>query len=169
MANPAQKQSGGIGGRNMTTAGQQALDLGPAFDAPATTSQPGFTVRVPVPPSANALFVTFRDRGGIRRARTSEYKAWATAAGFMVKAQRPHRVLGKINVRILVPRNARRDLSNHVKAVEDLLVGLQLIDDDRHVQSLDVQWHDDGECLVEVRPASPIRAVEARPAGPAPP
>lgn len=132
---------------------RETLDLGPAFDAMATASQPGFTVRVPVPPSANALFVTFRDRGGLRRARTSEYKAWATAAGFMIKTQRPSRIGGKVNVRILVPRNARRDLSNHVKAVEDLLVGMQLIDDDRHVQSLDVQWHDQGECLVVVTPA----------------
>lgn len=140
---------------------RKTLDLGAAFDAMATATEPGFTVRVPVPPSANALFVTFRDRGGIRRARTREYKAWANAAGFMVKAQRPNRIAGKVDVRILIPRNNRRDLSNHVKAVEDLLVGMQLIDDDRHVQSLDVQWHDQGECLVVVTPAMP-------PAGTAP-
>lgn len=130
---------------------------------PEPEPAPGFTLRVPVPPSANALFVTFRDRGGIRRARTKEYKAWATAAGFMVNAQRPNRVAGKVNVRILVPRNNRRDLSNHVKAVEDLLVGLQLIDDDRHVQRLDVEWHDLTDCIVEVSPADGCPSTEMAP------
>lgn len=134
---------------------RETLDLGAAFDAMATATEPGFTVRVPVPPSANVLFVTFRDRGGIRRARTREYQAWANAAGFMVKVQRPNRVAGKVDVRILVPVNNRRDLSNHIKALEDLLVGMALIDDDRHVRSLDVKWHDQEDCLVEVTPAGP--------------
>ena len=101
-----------------------------------------FTVRLPVPPSTNALFVTFRDRGGIRRAKTKEYLSWITAAGFMLNTQRPKPIKGRIEVEIMVKRNNRRDLDNFLKAILDLLVGHSLIEDDRKIESLHIWWHE---------------------------
>jgi Holliday junction resolvase RusA-like endonuclease len=112
-----------------------------------------FTVRIPVPPSTNALFVTFRDRGGIRRAKTKEYLSWIKAAGLMLNVQRPVPVRGKVKLAITVARNNRRDLSNHIKAIEDLLVGMSLIDDDRHVEEILMMWDDISDALVTVKPA----------------
>jgi Holliday junction resolvase RusA-like endonuclease len=100
-----------------------------------------FTVRLPVPPSTNALFVTFKQRGGIERAKTKEYKAWIEAAGWALNVQRPQPIKGRVTVRIAVPKNNRRDLDNHLKAVLDLLVGHSLIEDDRKIDNLQIWWH----------------------------
>ena len=101
-----------------------------------------FTIRLPVPPSTNALFVTFNNRHGIERAKTKEYKAWIEAAGWALNAQRPQPIKGRIYIKISVPRNNRRDLDNHLKAILDLLVGHSLIEDDRKVDDLRICWHD---------------------------
>lgn len=101
-----------------------------------------FTVRLPVPPSTNALFVAFKQRGGIERAKTKEYKAWITAAGLMLNVQRPKPIKGRVQLWIHVPRNNRRDLDNHLKALLDLLVGHSLIEDDRKVETLYIAWDD---------------------------
>ena len=100
-----------------------------------------FTVRLPVPPSTNALFVTFNNRHGIERAKTKEYKAWITAAGWALNVQRPKPMKGHVRLDISVPLNRRRDLDNHLKAILDLLVGHSLIEDDRKVDDLRIQWH----------------------------
>ncbi len=112
-----------------------------------------FRVRLPVPPSTNSLFVSFRDRGTIRRAKTKEYKAWITAAGFMLNTQRPKPIKGRVNVWIGIPRNNRRDLDNHLKAIFDLLVGHSLIEDDRKIERIAAIWHDEKDAVVEVTKA----------------
>lgn len=108
-----------------------------------------FTVRLPVPPSTNSLFVTFKQRGGIERAKTKEYKAWITAAGWALNVQRPQPVKGRVIVNIHVPRNNRRDLDNHLKALLDLLVGHSLIEDDRKIEHLAISWWDDKEAMLD--------------------
>lgn len=102
-----------------------------------------FTVRLPVPPSANELFVTFPDRGGMRRGKTKIYKAWLTAAGWCLNAARCQPIKGPVMLELLCPENGRRDLSNHLKATEDLLVGMSLIEDDRCkiVRRIILDWH----------------------------
>ena len=114
-----------------------------------------FTVWLPVPPSTNALFVTFKARGGIERAKTKEYKAWITAAGLMLNVQRPIPIKGRVEVEVMVKRNNRRDLDNHLKALMDLLVGHSLIEDDRRIEKLTICWHDmpGDDAMVCVAPA----------------
>lgn len=128
-----------------------------------------WTVKLPVPPSTNALFVSFIDRSGTKaRAKTKEYKAWITAAGFMLNTQRPAPIKGPVAVAISVPRNRRRDLDNHLKASLDLLVGHSLIEDDRIIETLTIGWHDLGHkdmlvnCLQLDYPSDPLAVRKAR-------
>lgn len=109
-----------------------------------------FTVTVPTPPSTNALFVTYRERGGVARAKTKEYKAWIKTAGQLLNIQRPVPVKGRVAVTIFAERNNRRDLDNHLKGLLDLIVGHALIEDDRKVERIVAAWHDAPDCIVTV-------------------
>lgn len=75
-------------------------------------------------------------------------------AGYQLNLQRPTRLTGKVGIEIACPRNGRRDLANHEKAVCDLLVKHKIIPDDRHIERLTLRWHDDadnkGHCLIEI-------------------
>lgn len=117
-----------------------------------------FTVKLPVPPSTNALFVTFNNGRGIERAKTKLYKAWIEAAAWELNTQRPQPIKGRVDLEIWVPRNNRRDLDNHLKALLDLLVGHSLIEDDRKVEALSIQWHEweeyEGRAVIYGRPAT---------------
>lgn len=112
-----------------------------------------FTIRLPVPPSTNALFTTFHNGRGIERAKTKAYKAWITAAGWAINTQRPKPIKGRVNVWVGIPRNNRRDLDNHLKAIFDLLVGMSLIEDDRKIERIAAVWHNEPEAHVEVTAA----------------
>jgi Holliday junction resolvase RusA-like endonuclease len=88
-----------------------------------------FLISMPIPPSVNNLFANGKKGRG--RFKTSQYKAWITEAGLQVKSQHPLPVHGKYKLFLTLPK-IRGDCSNRVKAAEDLLVSLGLIDDDRH-------------------------------------
>ena len=111
-------------------------------------------IRLPVPPSTNALY---RNAPGRGRVKTAAYKAWIEAAGWALKTQHCRIVIGRAEVEIAFPRNNRRDLDNGAKAALDLLVAHRLLQDDRYVERLTLRWHDDAEnkgyCFVELMPA----------------
>jgi Holliday junction resolvase RusA-like endonuclease len=109
-----------------------------------------FFINLPVPPSTNNLFINVASRG---RVKSKEYKAWITEAGLMLNVQRPKPIRGKVAIDIKVPVNNRRDLSNHLKAIEDLLVGMSLIDDDRHIVDIHMAWHNSPDAIVSVSEA----------------
>jgi Holliday junction resolvase RusA-like endonuclease len=88
----------------------------------------GFLISLPTPPSTNNLYSN-RKAGG--RHKTRAYRQWCNDAGWEVKSQHPAPVHGKYKFFLTVPK-IRGDVSNRVKAAEDLLVSLGLIDDDRH-------------------------------------
>lgn len=96
---------------------------------------------LPFPPSTNNLFVNVR-RGG--RVRSEAYKAWTDIAEWEMARQGRRRILGPVAVSIALvrPDKRRRDASNTIKAVEDLLVSMGVIeaDDDRIVQKVSAQW-----------------------------
>lgn len=89
---------------------------------------------LPLPPSSN---VAYRNVPGIGRVKTSEHKEWKRAAGIIAKLQHrqqgspripdktPYKMLLKVNV------SRRGDIMNREKLVTDLLVGLDIIPDDR--------------------------------------
>lgn len=107
-------------------------------------------LRFDAPPSANNLF---RNAIGKGRVKTSAYAAWRMGAGNAIMAQRPGRVPGRYGIAIQIKRaSLRSDLSNRCKAVEDILVTMGIVDDDRHCQHLEMSWTDDPEISgVEVR------------------
>ena len=106
--------------------------------------------RLPVPPSTNNLYVNI-ERG---RTRSKSYNSWLNAAGWELKIQKVPTFPRKVAIRLSCPRNKKRDLSNHLKSVEDLLVKHRVISDDKHVEHIEMDWHegeaDSGFVFVEV-------------------
>lgn len=96
-------------------------------------------IRLPYPPSANALSKNIK-RGG--RARTPEYDAWIAEAGWALTSQHPKSILGSVKIFIVAvrPDNRRRDVANLEKPIVDLLVRHGIIEDDSHVESLTLEW-----------------------------
>lgn len=124
-----------------------------------------FTIDLPLPPSTNALFVEAagRKRGeGPQRVKTRAYKQWLHDAGFLlnVGAQRAKVALDTkdpafstnwgVYLRCDLDHNA--DITNRIKATEDLFVARKLTIGD--------QWVD--RCTVErdrTVPRGMIRAI----------
>lgn len=96
---------------------------------------PAITVEMPLPPSANHLFVNLKGGG---RAKSAAYKAWIDDARYHVMMQ--WRAMGKpvwpadmpmqLHVRLGL-ENRKRDATNCVKAIEDILVRELPVPDDR--------------------------------------
>jgi crossover junction endodeoxyribonuclease RusA len=107
-------------------------------------------IKLPIPPSTNMLYRNVPGRG---RAKTKRYMEWINAAGWDMNAQRPPKHDGKITLDITVQKKdkRKRDISNFVKAVEDLLVSHSVIVDDSLVQQVTVRWSTDIEgCEVRI-------------------
>lgn len=83
------------------------------------------SIDLPMPPSTNRLWRSI----GPRVIKSAEYRKWITDAGWQLKAQRPCRVKGPVELGVVVGKS-RGDLSNRVKALEDLLVLHEVIEGD---------------------------------------
>jgi len=96
------------------------------------------TLRLPFPPTVNNLFIN----KGKARIRSPRYDAWRAEAGAMLIEQSPRRVFGAFELSIHCERPDRRarDVANLIKAVEDLLVHHQVIEDDSLAQSVSIAW-----------------------------
>lgn len=71
--------------------------------------------------------------------------------GWEINIQRPQKVSGPVDLEIKVKRNnARSDASNRAKALEDLLVTMDIIDDDRNVRKVSVEWAEIQGCVVTI-------------------
>src|SRR5687768_6995399 len=100
--------------------------------------------RLPHPPSTNGLFANIPGKG---RVKTAAYRDWIEAAGYEILAQGRQKIRGKVSIAILAsrPDKRKRDCSNLIKPLEDLLVRMAVIEDDSFVERLSVQWTDTGE------------------------
>lgn len=104
---------------------------------------------IPIPPSLNNS--TANRRGG--RRSTERYKAWKEAAGWEIKLQKPEPVIGPYRLTLFLPWTMAGDISNRIKAAEDLLVSLGVTPDDRHAVWVCAQRSngiENGRCRVEV-------------------
>jgi crossover junction endodeoxyribonuclease RusA len=103
------------------------------------------------PPSTNNLFIT----AGKHRVRSIGYRDWVNAAGFQIMEQGRVRFQGPVSLSIALvrPDKRKRDLSNAgLKAIEDLLVEMGVIEDDSLVQRIDLQWAPSGDpCTVLIQ------------------
>lgn len=103
-------------------------------------------INLPFPPSVNNLFIN----GKNGRFRSQRYDSWIMEAGNEILRQRPAKVAGPV---ILIfefqeGRDKRkRDISNLIKAPEDLLVKYGIIeaDDGSIVREIKVKWNADIE------------------------
>lgn len=92
------------------------------------------TVDLPMPPSANALFANVKSG----RIKTKAYNAWLNEARWHIitawreagKPEAPDKVPMMLWIRAGL-KDRRRDISNCIKAVEDVLVKELPIPDDR--------------------------------------
>lgn len=107
---------------------------------------------LPFPPSVNNLFAN----GKKGRFRTDKYETWRTLAGQEIMAQGRKRLKGAVSMSVLAvrPDKRKRDLSNLLKAIEDLLVDMGVIEDDSLIERISIQWADADqyECMVLVQP-----------------
>lgn len=115
------------------------LKVAPAPAVPMRRLAEEVLFSISTPPSVNALFKN--RRGG--RAKTAEYKAWIRHAGIEINAQLVGAILFGADLRMSIavyPRNRRADISNLIKAVEDLCVRMGIIRDDSDVVDLHIIW-----------------------------
>ena len=114
------------------------------------------TYDLPVPPSSNNMFFNT----GRGRAITPEYKAWREEAGLMLRRQKPAAFVGRADLLIEIDEkacSASSDVTNRVKAVEDLLVAHGVLRDDsrKYVRAVTATWAENiGACRVTIKPVS---------------
>jgi Holliday junction resolvase RusA-like endonuclease len=99
------------------------------------------TIDLPLPPSLNALW----RNGKGRTFRSRRYVQWLRDAGWQLVAQRPARLTGRVSIGVAIgrPDRRKRDLDNiATKAVLDLLVAHQVIEDDSDVTDIAARWDD---------------------------
>ncbi len=114
------------------------------------------TYDLPIPPSSNNMFFNT----GRGRAITPEYKAWREEAGLMLRRQKPVAFVGRASLPIEIDEaacSASSDVTNRVKAVEDLLVSHGILRDDsrKYVKTVTSSWETGiGACRVTVKDAA---------------
>ena len=98
------------------------------------------TFDLPIPPSLNSMFAT--DWKTKRRFKSKEYAAWQRKAGDALGAQYARygspSVHGPVSLTIRVNISHAGDISNRIKAVEDLLVANLDMPDDRYIDDIRV-------------------------------
>ncbi len=106
------------------------------------------TIVLPVPPSTNNLFVNGR-RG---RYKSQRYRDWLEEAGFYLMQQtfKKGQINGAYEMRLKVPLKVRADVTNLLKAPEDLLVSIGVLPDDKHCFRASIERADVEDCEVTV-------------------
>ena len=97
-------------------------------------------ITLPIPPSVNGLY-----NGGMRSKRrfiSSKYQDWIDLAGHLLAQQRQDNIAGLtfITYGFQRPDKRRRDVQNYIKAVTDLLVKRNVIEDDSLIQGEYAYW-----------------------------
>jgi Holliday junction resolvase RusA-like endonuclease len=112
-------------------------------------------IRLPAPPSTNNLFINVRSGG---RILSPAYRSWRTHAGHLLNLARVQPFgVAPVQIGLMVPRKpASRDIDNFSKAPIDLLVAHAIIADDKQVERLTIERHDDADILLTVMPYSGV-------------
>jgi Holliday junction resolvase RusA-like endonuclease len=127
------------------------------------SEQPAVIVTIPTPPSLNKLWVT---APGKPRVRSSEYRAWAERAGWLLRMQ----IVGmapldcRFNLDIEVPIS-RRDTGNHEKALCDLCESCGVVTNDGNAHRISVTPTERTDCLLVFTPLPEMGAVRQAPKG----
>lgn len=108
----------------------------PASSAGAASE---FELTLPLPPSTNNLFKTVQHGG---RAKAGSYRDWIKTAGWNIEQLQIAPLRGRYELTIMLPAAMRGDISNRIKAVEDLLVAHRLTDDDSRCDAVIARRHE---------------------------
>lgn len=97
-------------------------------------------LRLPTPPSVNALYYNCCGKGKRGRGKTKRYRDWIKEADswFLMQKRELGQVRGPCDVMIMFPKT-RKDLSNMIKALEDYLVSREITGDDKNNHSITVK------------------------------
>jgi Holliday junction resolvase RusA-like endonuclease len=94
------------------------------------------TIKLPIPPSVNALYTNRKTGRGYGRRKSAAYRAWWRKAIDLVTYQNIAKsfplVSGPSSIAIRLPAGMRGDISNRIKAAEDFLVAIGATGDDRY-------------------------------------
>lgn len=96
---------------------------------------------LPFPPSVNGLYA-----GKQRRYKSKRYTAWCLEASMALMRQRPFKCFtGNVTEIISLgrPDKRTRDVWNYEKAINDLLVEHEVLEDDSLIQKGTIQWAPD--------------------------
>ena len=108
---------------------------------------------LPFPPSVNRLW---RATKGGKVYRSPQYVAWRKLAMWQLAGQvKGKKVTSAYKLTILAvrPDKRRRDLGNLEKAVSDILVSQNIIEDDCLCEWMEIRWVEDGpECQIIIEP-----------------
>jgi Holliday junction resolvase RusA-like endonuclease len=108
--------------------------------SPASEGAGSVTLKLPLPPTVNHLFV---NKAGKGRFISPGYGQWQWAAFAALQSQKPTgSVCGPFHFRLTVPRGMRGDIDNRLKAAMDFCVAHKITPDDRHAQSVSVERGD---------------------------
>lgn len=111
------------------------------------------TLILPFPPSVNRLWRATKG-GGVYR--SPKYTEWRTRAMWQLSAQaKGKKVEGPYKLTILAvrPDKRKRDLGNLEKAISDILVTLNIVEDDCLCEWIEAKWVNTGpECKVIIEP-----------------
>ena len=114
----------------------------------------GFSLTLPIPPSLNSTTKNIRSR----RAPTKIAVDWRRAAALHIADADVEPICdGKYVTLLLLPTAMHGDADNRVKIVNDLLVTLKLVPDDRHADVMAFRHPTigDGLCRVLVKSVNP--------------
>lgn len=113
-------------------------------------------LRLPIPPSLNAMFANSRNGSGRGRFKTGVYKDWLMEADIWItppRARPEPLPAGPYGIEIKLPKKMRGDIDNRAKAVIDFLVSRGITPDDKFLHCLTLRRCpelDDGDCWVGI-------------------
>lgn len=104
------------------------------------SAREGLTLRLPRPPSVNAMYQN-ASRG---RVKTPTYRSWCIVAGNCIPMRLRGSFIGKYSIHITVERENKRtrDLDNLIKPINDALKVAGVIRDDSDCEHITMDWLD---------------------------
>ena len=132
--------------------GALSLDTTRVDERPVTRRGP-ITLTLPAPVSAHALFVVSEGYG---RQPSHTYSAWKRSAGNELKRQKRVRLSGPVRIAITIGKDTRGNLYDFAKAIIDLLVTHNIIQDDKKdvVREVVMAWGKQDGCVVMIEEAA---------------
>lgn len=109
-------------------------------------------LRLPVPPSVNAMYGNNKSGRGRGRYPTKAYKQWLALAEACALSQKKNwvgkEITGPAKLDIRLPMSTRGDVTNRIKATEDFIVSLGITSDDRNNHKVSIERDPKVDCCV---------------------